>query len=478
MQYSIIQTSNLDNIVFRLDAEYYHPSHINLEKKLNRLPRVSIHDACGTCDCSAFYPSIVPYYNFEGTGIPFLRVNEIQNGLLNLTGDTAFLPKKILDENKTTIAKCCSGDLIIAKGGNSLAKVALLTEAFKTYSVCRDVIVLRTQELSKINRYYLWMFLHSTIGQQLLLRTASQTGQPHLTLEAIKQIKIPLFSDSFQNNFDWLYKESQRLKSESESKYKEAQCLLLSELGLTNWKPKHKLSFIKNYSDAEQAERIDAEYYQPKYDEIKHYLSKKSKGYIKDFFQIIGGKNVTYTDSGEIGVIKTKQVLNAHLAYNVESRVKKECVDNIKAPILQNLDVVFASMGVGSLGKSALYYAADSSKSFTIDSTLKILRCKPGKGYSPEVLQIFLKCLVGQELIYQNIVGSSGIINIYEDYIYKIPLPDINPKLQTKIQKQVTDSHSLRKKSKRLLKHANQTIEMAIEQDEETATNWLKSQIF
>ena len=217
MQNSIVDKSNLDNIVFRLDSEYYHPNHIALEKKLNKLKRISIQGANGVFDCSAFYPSIVPYYNFQGVGIPFLRVNEIQNGLLHLTGDTAFLPKRILDENRTTIAKCNPGDLIIAKGGNSLAKVAILTEEYQEYSVCRDVVVLRTQKLSNLNRFYLWMFLHSEKGQQLLLRTASQTGQPHLTLEALKQIEVPLFSDEFQNDYEWLYNQSLKLKSLSAS---------------------------------------------------------------------------------------------------------------------------------------------------------------------------------------------------------------------------------------------------------------------
>ena len=113
MQYSIIRTSELDNIVCRIDAEYYHPDHIALEKKLNRLDLVSVRDAKGVFDCSAFYPSIVPYYNSEKIGIPFLRVNEIQNGLLHLTQDTVFLPHEILGENKSTIAKCKTGDLII-----------------------------------------------------------------------------------------------------------------------------------------------------------------------------------------------------------------------------------------------------------------------------------------------------------------------------------------------------------------------------
>ena len=59
------------------------------------------------------------------------------------------------------------------------------------------------------------------------------------------------------------------INKQSEQLYSQAQTLLLSELGFTNWQPKHRLTFVKNYSDTEQVERIDAEYYQPKYEEIK-----------------------------------------------------------------------------------------------------------------------------------------------------------------------------------------------------------------
>ena len=49
----------------------------------------------------------------------------------------------------------------------------------------------------------------------------------------------------------------------------------LSELGLTDWQPKHRLTFATDYASMQHSERIDADYFQPKYDEvvnaIKHY---------------------------------------------------------------------------------------------------------------------------------------------------------------------------------------------------------------
>lgn len=53
--------------------------------------------------------------------------------------------------------------------------------------------------------------------------------------------------------------------------------VLLSELELLNWEPNHELSFVKNYSETQKADRLDAEYFQPKYEEIVKII-KKCKG--------------------------------------------------------------------------------------------------------------------------------------------------------------------------------------------------------
>lgn len=94
MQHSVISYNDLDKLVFRLDAEYYQPAYIELEKDIASYETCSIREARGSIDCSAFYPSIIQYYNDKGLGIPFLRVNEIQNGLLHITKDTVFYRKK------------------------------------------------------------------------------------------------------------------------------------------------------------------------------------------------------------------------------------------------------------------------------------------------------------------------------------------------------------------------------------------------
>ena len=158
LECSVVQLSRVDTGTIRFDSEYYSKSNIKLEKIIAKKKGKTVGEHKGIVDCSAFYPSITGFYSDDRSLVPFLRVNEISNGLVVLTDKTVFLPQKVLDDNPTTISVAYPGDIIIAKGGNTLAKVGLVTDEYPMYATCRDVIILRTNILEGINRYYLWSF--------------------------------------------------------------------------------------------------------------------------------------------------------------------------------------------------------------------------------------------------------------------------------------------------------------------------------
>jgi len=479
MQYSVVTKSNLDKIVFRIDAEFYHPDFIQLEKKLDSIETATIRKANGKLDCSAFYPSIVEYYNFNKMGIPFLRVDEIQEGLINLTANTAFLPSNVVYENRNTIARCYDGDIVIAKGGNTIAKVALLTDEYKEYSLCRDLIVLRTAKLTDLIRFYLWIFLHSEYGKKSLLRTASQTGQPHLTIEALYELRIPKFSAEFQDRFEELYLIIKKQQSASLQAYKKAEQILLSELGLLDWKPKHQLSFVKNFSDSKNADRMDAEYFQPKYDEIKRMINRGKCIPLGKCFDLISSNYFDYVDDGDVGVIKTKQLSGRFISFKVESKTSKKILEDNGLPEVKDRDVLFASMGVGSLGKANIHYEFenDAKTKFTVDSTIRIMRQNPNSEIRPELLALYLSSIVGQELIYQNIVGTSGIISIYRTYLEGLQIPLLDQRIQDTLSAHILQAHKSRMRAKKLLDIAKRAVEMAIEKNEGEATRWLSKEV-
>lgn len=212
--------------------------------------------------------------------------------------------------------------------------------------------------------------------------------------------------------------------------------------------------------------------------EVEGYLSALEQfetTKIPNEFDVLKNSGTNYAEGvSDVGVIKTKQLTNSGVNTDgIESYFTHEtCIEN-KSTLVVNNDVVFASMGVGSLGKVSLF-SYDGDKPFVTDSTLRIYRAKKHTHVLPEVLCIFLQSAIGQELIYRYVVGSTGIINIYDDDIAKIPIPILDGEIQKDIAEKVQNSFALRRQSKQLLEYAKQAVEMAIEQGEDAALVWLK----
>jgi restriction endonuclease S subunit len=135
----------------------------------------------------------------------------------------------------------------------------------------------------------------------------------------------------------------------------------------------------------------------------------------------------------------------------------------LNLPIIKDRDVLFAAMGVGSLGKTAIRYSFENEGKFTVDSTLRIMKQKESSKISPETLLVYLNSQIAQELIYQNIVGSSGVISIYDSYTKELPIPLITSSINNKITELVHQSHEARKKAKELLEEAKRRVEEMVE---------------
>lgn len=259
------------------------------------------------------------------------------------------------------------------------------------------------------------------------------------------------------------------LIQKSELKSKEAQTLLLTELGLTDWQPRHELTFVKNWSDTKQSHRIDAEYYQPKYDEIISDIKAYRGGWdtlgnlvnVKDR-NLIPEKEKEYKyielsnigDNGEIIGCMTEK------GQDLPNRARRE---------VSTGDVIVSSIE-GSLSSIALveedYNRALCSTGFyVVDST----------ELNTETLLVFLKTTAGY---LQLIKGCNGTIlsAISKDQFNQIILPKILDGTQTQIQQKIIESFDLRKQSRHLLECAKRAVEIAIENDEQAAIKWLEAE--
>ncbi|CDE91622.1 TPA: restriction endonuclease subunit S [Candidatus Gastranaerophilales bacterium HUM_6] len=469
MKYSIVKKSQVCEVsTLRFDAEYYEPKYLDIlkciEKKAKDFTKLS-HLGL-QIDASAFYPALEPYYN-KGN-LPFLRVQDINNKI-NYE-DCLGIPETI-EKDKTfeTLKFVQTGDIVITKGG-SIARVGLVE---RKSAACRDLIFINSSKLSNIEYKFLYVYCLSYIYKNLLIRSSSMTAQPHLTITLVREVPIYGPNLAFKTFIAKLVDKLSNLDKLCHCSYIKAENILLDELNIENWSPKHKLWSVKNYSDVKDANRLDAEYFQSKYDEIMNILNKNGYTRLIDNFNIVRNSGLEYHEDGKIGVIKTKQIKDKFIDFNVESKTNLY-EDNV---IVKNKDVLFASMGVGSLGKTNIYYNFENNNEFIIDSTLKIFRKKINGSISPELLEAYLHTQIAQELIYQNVVGSSGIISVYESYLQELPIPIINNSVEQKIVENIKTAHLLYYQSKQLLEIAKRGVEIAIEQDENIATNWINQEL-
>ncbi|WP_294406477.1 restriction endonuclease subunit S [uncultured Ruminococcus sp.] len=453
----------------RIDAEFFSKKNLFLQERLNASGAYPMKKYGALLDCSAFYPSITDYYSHDRSQIPFLRVNEIQNGLINITDETVFLPEEILVANRKTIAIAYPGDIIIAKGGNTLAKVGLVTDEFPCYATCRDVIILRTDNLKNLNKYYLWAFLHSAYGQGILWRSASQTGQPHLTLPSILEIRIPDITN-IQNDIETLYLKSVEKKHQAESLYDSAQQQLLN--GLQFALPSVSASSIaeKKLSDSfGLSGRLDAEYYQPKYDELFAVLSKQVRrplGQLVSRMKSIEPGSKYYGDTG-IPFIRVSDVSKTGID-NPSIMIPENIEPNIDRLYPKKDTILFSKDG--SVGIA--FKITEDMKAVT-SSALLHLRVNNTSEILPDYLTLVLNSEIVQLQAERD--ASGAIIQHWKlSDIEKVVIPVLPYDMQFEIAKKVQQSFLLREKANDLIQIAVKAVELAIEDSEEIASKWLE----
>ena len=225
---------------------------------------------------SAFYPSIVPFYidydqHDKSEHIPFIRVSDARNGLLNFK-KTVFLSYQLLkDINNIKIAK--PKDLVITKGGEYIGETTLIPNTFEEYATCRDILLLRTNN-SIVSSEYLASYLQSKRGLESVKKTASRQGQPHLTVDKVGDILIPIFDNDFQQNIEVLWQEHRELLEISEKSLKRALDIFDSYLNITHITELDRKSFSLLIERNVLIERMDYGFNNKRWDFLISELKK------------------------------------------------------------------------------------------------------------------------------------------------------------------------------------------------------------
>ena len=165
---------------------------------------------------------------------------------------------------------CKKGKVLVTMAGEYLGRVAVYDQDF----ICSS-----NQAIAKItlkdgsSPYYISTFLNSRYGQNQINRFRTVTGQPNINMALIKSLKIPLLSNNFSKVIESIVMYSNETLRQANVFYHEAEKLLIETLGFKNYDfqtEKYSIkSFKKSYRDTG---RLDAEFYQEKYDLMEGIL--------------------------------------------------------------------------------------------------------------------------------------------------------------------------------------------------------------
>lgn len=467
MQSSVVTYSRLlEHPEFRIDAECYKPYHLEVEKAIVRKGYKVVQDhAISVINFGAY--SLCNHIEFLESGTPFLVTEDIKSNVVE-TGKLHY----ISDEVHLLLHKshCFKGQVLLTMAGAYLGQAAVFNENFECSS--NQAIAKITLKSDSINPYYLSTFLNCKHGQSQIERFRTGTGQPNLNLGLIKLIRVVDLSGQFQTLIDRLVNVALGYRRNSVNGYQEAQIFLLSELGLTDWQPKHQPIFIKNYSDTQQAGRIDAEYFQPKYEEIVDAIKGYPGGW-DTLENLVTVRKCVEVGSGEYleeGIPFVRVSNLSPFEITEEKYISEKLYAAIKQHQPNRGEILFSKDATPGIA----YYLNEQPRKMIPSGGILRLKNKTDK-VNNEYLTLALNSILTKEQVNRD-GGGSVILHWRPDQVKGAVLPILSEEKQTQIQQKVIESFNLRKQSKHLLECAKRTVEIAIEKDEQTAIKWLENE--
>ncbi len=437
----------------RIDAEYFLKQNLLYEDLLNR------HSCFVLGDISIVTDGIHDSIDYDETSeINLISATSPKDNYFDLTRNVHISSEQHYKNPRTALRE---NDIVLSTVG-TIGNCAIVNKEILPANSDRHVGIIRIKE--ELTPSVVSTFLLSKYGRNQTIRESTGNVQLNLFLYKIRAIKIPKFSSEFQNIIEDDYNFAQNLLINSKSYYIQAEDILNKELNITNVENSKNYS-IKSLSESfVKSKRLDAEYYQDKYDSFEKAIRNYHNGYstLNNFFKNISdkcSKNLPEYSYVEIGDINVE---TGDASYNIIKT--KELPENAKV-MAQKGDILVSTVRPN---RGAIAILQDA---FLVSGAFTVLRSNGA--YSSQTLQVLLRNKIYKEWLLKFNVGTSYPV-IKDADILNLEIPLIPIDLQYQISQKVQESFKLRKQSKDLLNKAVKAVDIAIEKSEEDAIKWLK----
>lgn len=460
----IISKVKFSKITSRMDAEYFHPSYLEIERILKRLSenpnfKVVRFQDISTRIRKGIFSILKTEYKKEG--IPFIRVSNIKNLMIDEENLTFISEERNEKEMKTCLNP---KDIVVSKGG-TIGEVAIIPPYMPEANISQDVIGISIKS-RKVFPEYVCVYLASKFGNLWFKRNRSQQTHPHLGLQPVRELPVPIPSKEQQFKVSNMINDAVRLNNEANRTYATADELFLSSVGLDKTLINEQVQTI-NYSNMVECDRFDVEFFKFKYMHINEILKRKeSEGhlYLRKLHEVariskgieVGSK--AYQNEGDYIFLRVSNISEHGIEIEKSTKyIRKHLYDELahkhqprKGEILYSKD--------GTIGTSLVV----ESDFPTCIISAGIIRIKSKKNVDPYYLAFALNSLVCRSQAERHSIGTV-IKHLPSKALKNLTIPFIPNDKQKKISTLVQKSLQKRKKSELLINRAILHVENLLE---------------
>jgi len=440
---------------WRIDADFFKPEYLKIDETIEKQNYNELKDLIWKWNIFSWpFGSSLKSESYTNYWTPFIRISDIQDLFINKENLMYISEEDSKRLNSTTLN---IWDIVLSKIW-TIWRLSLITSDLWKVNISENNIWLRLQNLSDKEKKVLLLFLLSKYWQEQIIRQWSWNVQLKINVSNIEELKIPnlqLFNiDKISKIYDdILYKHEQ-----SKHLYQEAEDLLLTELWLKNHTVSHTLTFSTTKKAVNEAWRYDADYFQPKYDELIEKIENYKWGwdYVENLFKQnlsvakIDSETCNYVEIWDINISNWEIIPNEIFVSDLPANWKR---------VLKKNDLLISKVRPYRWAVSYIDFECENliwSWAFTI--------LQEKTDYKKEVLMVFLKTECIKDLLLRYNCGTSYPV-IKDETILKLKLPLINSELQKEISDKIKESFKLRNESKELLEQAKQMVEDEIEKE-------------
>lgn len=454
----IVQRAEIEG---RLEPEFYRPSIATLEKTIRDKSSRKLRDYAISLAGGATPKKTEgdKYYADKATGIPFLRVQNLNtDGALSL--DDCLYINEETHNGMLSRSQVSEGDLLVKITGVGRMAIASVAPQDFVGNTNQHMVVIKTGN-AKTSKY-LARYLNLDIVEKIASRHSTGGTRPALDYPSVKN--LPIIESIDFSPIDRAIELKRQKESEAQQLLDSIDAYILNELGITLPEIKTDLKsrmFLVNRSELEA--RLDPYYSQEYFKEAFNALARGNYPLysIKSLSSLItsgitpksGGE--AYTDDKETGIpfIRSGNIdINGNFDFEDLLYLKPEIHETVmkSSQVLKN-DLMIAIVGA-TIGQVGIFL---DEREANINQAIALVRLKDGNDV--QYVKELIKSQVGQlSLNRLKRPVARANINLEEISTIKIPLPPF-----AKQQEIANHIYAIRQQAKQLQEEGKTILENA-----------------